>query len=308
MSQHTIFVSGATGTVGGSVARNLLSSGIAVHALARDPDSPAAKALSSLGASLTPGGYDTEGALDEAMKGVTGAFLNLMPDFVDYTWELKTAKRIMATAKAAGATHFIYSSGFAVEAPEKLKNWDPKSFNAVVLLSKQAIENEVRKAGFEHWTILKPGNFAANYVLPLVAVFPDLIKHGRFITALRPETKLPTVDPNDIGKFALAAYRDPVKFHAQEVSIASELLTVDYIMEKLARFTGKDIKAVYLSDEEVEAQKGGNPFIGGQLASRDMDQFADLEKTRSWGIPLGTFDEYLERERELVKETYGHLA
>ncbi|UQC90321.1 uncharacterized protein CLUP02_15851 [Colletotrichum lupini] len=308
MSQHTIFVSGATGTVGGSVARNLLAAGIAVHALARNPDSPAAKALSSLGASLTPGGYDDEGALEEAMKGITGAFLNLMPDFVDHTWEFKTAKRIMAAAKAAGATHFIYSSSFSVDAPQKLKYWDPESFTAMVLLSKQAIENEVRKAGFEHWTILRPGNFTANYILPIAAVYPDLAKKGRFVTALTPETKLPTVDPNDIGQFALAAYRDPVKFNTQEISLASELLTADNIMGKLARFTGKDIKAVYLSDEEVEAQKGGNPFLAGQLAMRDMDQFADIEGTRSWGVALGTFDEYLEREKERVSETYGHLA
>ncbi|KAJ0309647.1 hypothetical protein COL516b_002897 [Colletotrichum fioriniae] len=302
MSKHTIFVSGATGTVGGSVARNLLAAGIAVHALARKPDSPAAKALSSLGASLTSGGYDDEGVLEEAMKGVTGAFLNLTPDFVDHTWELKTAKRIMATAKAAGATHFIYSSSFSVDAPQKLKYWDPESFTATVLLSKQAVENEVRKAGFEHWTILRPGNFTANYILPIVAVYPDLPEKGRFVTALTPETKLPTVDPNDIGQFALAAYRDP------EISLASELLTADDIMGKLARFTGKDIKAVYLSDEEVETQKGGNPFLAGQLAMRDMDQFADIEGTRSWGVTLGTFDGYLKREKERVQETYGHLV
>ncbi|KAK1659071.1 putative NAD dependent epimerase/dehydratase [Colletotrichum godetiae] len=276
MSQHTIFVSGATGTVGGSVARNLLGAGIAVHALARDPSSPAAKALSSLGASLTPGGYDNEGALEKAMKGVTGAFLNLMPDFVDHDWELKTAKRIMAAAKTAGATHFIYSSSFSVDAPEKLKYWDPESFTAVVLLSKQAIENEVR--------------------------------NGRFITALRPETKLPTVDPNDIGQFALAAYVDPDKFHTEEISLASELLTADEITGKLARFTGKDIRTVFLADEEVEAQKGGNPFLAGQLAMRDMEQFADIEGTRSWGVPLGTLDRYLEREKDRVTETYGHLA
>ncbi|KZL67629.1 NAD dependent epimerase [Colletotrichum tofieldiae] len=308
MSQQTIFVSGATGTVGGAVARSLLSEGITVCALARDPESPAAKALSTLGTSITPGDYDDDAALTEAMKGVTGAFLNLTPNFVDRNWELKAAKRIMAAAKEAGATHFVYSSGFAVQAPELLKHWDPNSSTAMVLLSKQSIEKEVRKAGFESWTILRPGSFAANYLVPLVAVFPDLVKDGRFITALRPENKIPMVDPNDIGKFASAAFQDPFKFNSEEVAISSELLTVDDIMAKLAKVTGRDIKAVYLSDEEVEAQKAGNPFIAGQLAARDLDQFADVKKTQSWGIPLGTFDEYLEREKDRVKETYGQLA
>ncbi|GKT51457.1 NmrA-like family domain-containing protein 1 [Colletotrichum spaethianum] len=308
MSQRTIFVSGATGTVGGAVARNLLSEGIAVRALARDPDSPAAKALSALGASIIQGDYDDDTALTKAMSGVAGAFLNLTPNFVDHTWELTTAKRIMAAARQAGATHFIYSSSFAVQAPELLKHWDPNSFIAKVLLSKQAIEKEVRKAGFSNWTILRPGHFAANYLVPLAAKFPELVNDGRFVTALRPENKVPMVDPNDIGRFALAAFQDPGKFNAEEVAISSELLTVDDIMAKLARATGRDIKAVYLSDEEVEAQKAGNPFIGGQLAARDIDQFADVEKTQSWGVPLGTFDEFLEREKDRVKETYGQLA
>ncbi|KAK2002999.1 putative NAD dependent epimerase/dehydratase [Colletotrichum falcatum] len=308
MSQHTIFVSGATGTVGGAVARNLLSAGIAVRALARDPDTPTARALSALGASVIPGSFDDNAALAEAIKGATGAFLNLMPDFVDHAWELKTAKRIMAAARAAGATHFIYSGGLAVQAPERLRHWDPDSFTATVLLSKQAIEKEVRAARFEHWTILRPGSFAANYLQPLVGMFPDLVREGRFITALQPETKNPVVDPNDIGRFALAAYRDPRKFGSQEIEIASELLTADEVMAKLARVTGRDIKAVYLSDAEIEAQKAGNPFISGQFASRDLDQFVDLEKVRSWGVPLGTFDEFLEREKGRVKETYGQLA
>ncbi|WYZ44732.1 hypothetical protein EsH8_VIII_000048 [Colletotrichum jinshuiense] len=308
MSQRAIFVSGATGTVGGAVAKNLLENGIDVHALVRTPESPAAKALLALGAKLTPGDYDNDAALNKAMDGVTGAFLNLYPDFVDHTWELKTAKRIMAAAKEAGATHFIYSSGLTVDAPEKLKNWDPNGFVAMVLMSKQSIEKEVQNAGFDNWTILRPGNFASNYILPPVAVFPDLPKHGRFITALRPDTRLPTVDPNDIGRFALASYQNPVKFNGQEIAITSESLTADEIMTKLAKVTGREFKAVYLSDEEVEAQKAGNPFLAGQLAMRDMEQFANHEKTRSWGVPLGTLDGYLQREKEKVKETYGQLA
>ncbi|KZL67268.1 nad dependent epimerase [Colletotrichum incanum] len=268
-------------SIGGVIARNLLSEGIAVRALARNPDSPAAKALSAIDTFITPGDYDDDAALTEAMKGVTGAFLKLTPNFVDHNWELKAAKRIMAAAKEAGASHFIYSSGLAVQAPELLKHWDPNSFTAMVLLSKQPIEKETRKAGFKNWTTLRPGSFAANYLLPLVAVYPDLVKDGRFITALRPENKIPMTDPNDIGKFALAAFQDPFKFNSKEVAISSELLTVDDIMAKIAKVTGRDIKAVHLSDEEVEAQKAGNPFIAVQLTARDMDQFSDVEKTQS---------------------------
>ncbi|KAI8227881.1 NmrA-like family domain-containing protein 1 [Colletotrichum sp. SAR 10_86] len=308
MSQQTIFVSGATGTVGGAVAHNLLKANIAVHALARDPESPAAKALAELGASLTKGGYDDDDALKEAMKNVSGAFLNLTPDFIDHTWELRTAKRIMAAAKEAGAVHFIYSSGFAVQAPEKLEHCDRDSFVSMVLHSKQSIEKAVREAGFEYWTVLRPGSFSSNYLLPQAAPFPDLINKGRFANAFKPTSKIPTLDPYDIGRFALAAYRDPTRFSRQEIPLSSEMLTVDEIMAKLSKASGKDIRAVFLTEEEIDSQKAGNPFIAGQLAARDMDQFADEENTRSWGITMTTFDEFLERERERVMQTYAQLA
>ncbi|KAF9880205.1 hypothetical protein CkaCkLH20_02159 [Colletotrichum karsti] len=308
MTQNTIFVSGATGTVGGAVAKNLLESNIAVRALVRNPDSDAARTLSRLGATLIPGDYDDEDALKKATEGVTGAFLNLMPDFVDHAWELKTAKRIMAAARDAGATHFVYSSGFAVQAPEKLRHWDPDSFTAMVLLSKQSIEEEVRQAGFENWTILRPGYFAGNFLLPQVAVFPDLVNDGRFVNAFKPDSQLPVLDPYDIGKFAAAAYRDPARFNGQEIPISAENMTVGELMAKLSTASGKDIRAVFLSDEEIEAQKAGNPFIAGQLAARDMVQFADQENTNSWGITLGTFDQFLEHEKARVQETYSKLA
>uniref|UniRef100_L2G361 Nad dependent epimerase n=1 Tax=Colletotrichum fructicola (strain Nara gc5) TaxID=1213859 RepID=L2G361_COLFN len=286
MSQQTIFVSGATGTVGGAVAHNLLKANIAVHALVRDPDSPAARALADLGARLTQGGYDDDVPLKEAMKNVTGAFLNLTPDFIDHTWELRTAKRIMGRRRPLHLQHFV----------------------SMVLHSKQSIEKAVREAGFEYWTVLRPGSFSSNYLLPQVAPFPDLVNKGRFANAFKPTSKIPTLDPYDIGRFALAAYRDPTRFNRQEIPLSSEMLTVDEIMAKLSKTSGKDIRAVFLTEEEIDSQKAGNPFIAGQLAARDMDQFADEENTRSWGITMSTFDEFLERERERVLQTYAQLA
>ncbi|KAK2016013.1 hypothetical protein LZ32DRAFT_601943 [Colletotrichum eremochloae] len=60
------------------------------------------------------------------------------------------------------------------------------------------------------------------------------------------------VDLNDVGRFALAAFRSPRKFGSQEIKIASKLLTVDEVMVKLARATSRDIKAVCLSDAEIK--------------------------------------------------------
>jgi hypothetical protein len=38
---------------------------------------------------------------------------------------------------------------------------------------------------------------------------------------------------------------------------------------------------------------------------RDLSQFVDMDKLKEWKIELGTFSEFLEREKNRVMETYS---
>ncbi|KAM0417295.1 hypothetical protein ACHAPT_012737 [Fusarium lateritium] len=300
----TVFVSGATGCQGGAVARYLRSKDVQVHALARDPASKKAKDLESIGVKLTPGDYDNKEALETAMAGCTALFLVLMPDFADLTRERTWAKNIHAAGKAAGVKHAVFSSGFGANEPEKLTAMEPGSFLDTVMRNKQAIEIETRTAGFEHWTLLRPGNFMANYVEPFVRMYPTLVDEGVWTTALTPTSILPMVDTVTIGRFGGEALLNPERFHEKEILYADEWLAPDVILEKLSKAVGRELKANYLTDEDIDAQKATNPFIGGQLVMREMGKFTTLEEVKKWGIPLSSFDEFLEREKEAVRETY----
>ncbi|KAF7560734.1 hypothetical protein G7046_g3407 [Stylonectria norvegica] len=304
MSLPIVFVCGVTGTQGGAVARYLRAKDVEVHAVARDPTSKNAKDIEALGVKLWHGGFDDEEALKGALEGTTAIFLNLSPDFADLSGELRQAKKIIAAGREAGVKHIVYSSGFTVSNPQKNKYWDPKAFTAHVLLTKQAIENETRAAGYETWTILRPGNFMANYLNPLAKYYDGLIEKGVWRTALEKTTQMPMVNTATIGEFSGAAILDPKRFDGQEISYCDEMITVDQIMASLSKATGRDIKAFYLPEEEVEAQKYNNPFIAGQLSMRDMAQFVDMDEVKTWGIPLKSFDEYLAAEKERVAETY----
>ncbi|KAK9368232.1 hypothetical protein V1509DRAFT_102659 [Lipomyces kononenkoae] len=304
MSQ-TVFVFGITGTQGGAVARRLLLQHYSVQAIVRDPNSLAAQSIASLGAKLFPGHYDDEECLKNGINGCSAIFLNLSPDFTDKDHELRLAKTILAIAKAAGVKHAVYTSGMAANEPQRLKYWDPNGLAAKVLLPKLAIEREVRNAGFDKWTILRPGFFITNFFLPKVEMFyPGLVETNRFATALTTDTKLPAVDPEDIAKFAVAAFLEPDRFNTKEIDIASELIGIGKIMEILSSASGRDIKVAYLSQEDIDARKATNSQIGIQLATRDIAQFVDMDQLKTWGIPLGTFERFLEREKELVRKTY----
>ncbi|PLB43977.1 putative NAD dependent epimerase/dehydratase [Aspergillus steynii IBT 23096] len=301
-----IFVCGATGTQGGATTHHLLQKGASVHALVRDPNSHGGQKLQEVGVTVTPGNYDDEDSLRKGLQGCAGLFLNLSPDFQNEKHEVEQARRILSIAKASGVSRIVYASAFAVNDPERLTAWDPNGFLGKIILSKQAIENEVRAAGFDSWTIIRPANFMSNYLSPLATMlYPGLVETGVWTTALLKETLVPMVDPNDIGRFAAEAILDPSRFHTKEIDLASELLTAEDILKELAQATGRQFKAHFLTEEEINAQAAVNPMIKGQLGMRDMYRFVNIEDVKAWGFPLGTFGGFLERKKESVGKTYS---
>ena len=76
-------VTGATGQQGGATARALLSAGATVHALVRNPSSPAAQALQEDGAVLFKGDFDDVPAIRAATAGVSGVSARPSPSAAD---------------------------------------------------------------------------------------------------------------------------------------------------------------------------------------------------------------------------------
>ncbi|KAL2822108.1 hypothetical protein BJX63DRAFT_182933 [Aspergillus granulosus] len=307
MSTASIFVCGATGTQGGALVTKILKNpSLKAHAVARDPCSAASESLKAAGVAVFKGDFDDEDSLRTAMQGCQGLFINLMPNLADITQELAQAKRLLSVAKEVGVEHVVYSSGFSVDHPERRRYYNQDGFVTKLLLSKQKVEHAVRTAGFKYYTIIRPGNFMTNMLAPHVNVmYAGLVEKAEITTAFTPDTILPMIDTNDIGKFALAAFLDPERFNAQEFEIASELLGFDELAKALGKVMGREVKIHYMSQEEIDEKVKTNPFLGGQLMMRDMVDCVDMEKVRAWGIPLGTFDGFLKREEVRVKKTYG---
>jgi uncharacterized protein YbjT (DUF2867 family) len=69
----TIVVCGATGQLGGSVARRMIEEGWTVRAVTRNAESDAAKALTAKGAELTTANYDDVSSLVKAFEVCTSS-------------------------------------------------------------------------------------------------------------------------------------------------------------------------------------------------------------------------------------------
>jgi len=94
---QTFLITSATGPQGGTTARELLQHG--------------AKALQSLGVTLFKGNFFDLPAINAALAGVTGVFLNTYPSFNEADGEVAQAKNIVLAAKEAKTiTAFVVST------------------------------------------------------------------------------------------------------------------------------------------------------------------------------------------------------
>ncbi|KAH8662457.1 hypothetical protein BX600DRAFT_437848 [Xylariales sp. PMI_506] len=314
MSRPTLFISGITGGQGSAAARQAIAENWVVRGITRNPDSAAAKSLASEGAIINKGDWDDEAALATAMAGSTHLLLSLVPAFEDASIELKRAQRILRLAKAAGVRHAIYSGSLRLPTAAESSLSEAHqaavegSLMSVFISVKASIEAELRGSGFETWVILRPGFMMTNFLRPKVAFYGDLDRTGTWTTSFGPDTRLPLVDSQDIARFAIAAARDPARFHGRIVPVASELRTPDEVVGALRHASGKQIRARHIEGDELEAALEKQPLvIVGQLVIPDLATQVDMEQTRGWGIPLTSFEDFLTRQEQAVAETYGDL-
>ena len=303
-----VFVLGATGNQGGFVARHLRKANVPVHALVRDPSSAKSKALEAIGVTIFPGSWNDTGALRTAMQGTKAAFINFMPSFTDPLQELRDVEIALAAAKDAGIEHIVYPGIFGIEDTATLvSDMDPNGLATQILKAKVGILAAVLSIDFGTFTILRPSKFMSDFFGPASVWYGNLTKTGVYETALSKGVTVPFVDPDDIGAFGAAALTDVKKFAGQKVDVHTELLTPEDAISMLAEATGKKLSVRFLSDEEVEERSKVDVYIQAQITMRDSLEIASMDTVTRWGVPVGSFRKFLEREKAALDETYAHI-
>jgi uncharacterized protein YbjT (DUF2867 family) len=138
-----ILVTGATGNVGGELAKKLNQRGANVRALVRKPETAKLPA----GTEIVPGDLTDPASLREAVKGVDKLFLlnGNVPD------ELTQALTAYSIARNAGIQHVTYVSVYAVDRFADVPHF----------ASKIAVEKALHEFGVPY-TILRPGYYFQN--------------------------------------------------------------------------------------------------------------------------------------------------
>lgn len=186
-----VFLTGATGFIGGYILRELRAHDHTVRCLVRDPDARLAEEGPSV--EKVVGDVTEAASLEGAMDGCD-AVIHLVGIIEenparDVTFEavhVEGTIHVVRAAKEAGIDRFIHMSANGA-APDGISPYQTTKWRA---------EQYVKDAGFAHWTIFRPTivfgdagdrpEFAARLARTLVAPFPILPVFGDGTYQLQP--------------------------------------------------------------------------------------------------------------------------
>ncbi|MBB4685702.1 NmrA family NAD(P)-binding protein [Amycolatopsis jiangsuensis] len=290
-----VLVTGATGKQGGATLRALREADVPVRALVRDPASDRARAVAALGAELVTGDLLDLDSVRRAAEGVRGVFSVQMPDLHDPEGDSEwvQGRNLIDAARAAGVRQFVHTSVSGAGEHREAPGWTEGRWAAMedYYETKTALQDRVREAGFEHWTLLKPAFFMENLLppSPLLPRGPE----GGILTIINPHIELPFIAVADIGTAAAAAFASPERFDRVELDLAGELLPMTRVAEVLSEAFGVPLTAPDLTPEEALA--AGMPEMGLAYAwHNEVGQPARPAHARAFGLPLTGFAEWAE--------------
>ena len=181
-----ILVTGATGTVGSEVVRQLIAAGQPVRALVR-PGSAAPRPGN--GAEIAVGDAGRPETLGAALRGVERLYLLLPMTPALRQWDAN----IIAAAQSAGVRLVVKHSNMGAQdqAGTTMQRWH------------RAGEVLIEKSGMP-WTFIRPTGFMTNAL-----GWAGMIKSQGSVYAPGGDGRLAVVDPRDVAAVAVAALTEP---------------------------------------------------------------------------------------------------
>ncbi|MGH3359807.1 MAG: NmrA/HSCARG family protein [Nocardioidaceae bacterium] len=241
-SNLQVLVSGATGTQGGAVARELLARGHRVRALTRNPQADTAVALAGLGADVAAGDFDDVESLSRAAAGVDAVFVMGTPFGTDPETETRQSIALIDAAAKRQVPHIVYSSVASALDATGIPHFE----------SKALVEQHLSGLDGDH-TVVAPSAFLVDLVSPWM--LPSLLD-GRYTFALPGDLPLQQVAVADIAAFVGLVVEDRNGFAGQRIELASVETTGDGVAARLSAWLERTVTYNELPLEVVRQQMG----------------------------------------------------
>jgi uncharacterized protein YbjT (DUF2867 family) len=244
-------VTGATGHVGGPVARQLHEQGYDVRAFVRDPSRAASLPA---GIELVAGDLDDPESVSKAVQGVEAIFL------MQVGGGTEQAKTVIAAARDAAVPRIVLQSS----AGARLLPLDDNPMGAALAAREQVL----RESGLGV-TYLRPSAFASN-----AFAWRDSVRAGK-VTDPTGDGVLAVMDPEDIARVAVAALTQDGHVGKGYLLTGPEALTSREQVEIIAEVIGRPVDFEDVTPHEFAeaAIQQGTPPEQARLMERLNEVF-----------------------------------
>lgn len=228
---HSILITGATGTIGSELAKQLSAKGVSFRAIVRSLDN--AKELASLqGAEVVVGDFNDAESLTNALKDIEHAFL--LTNSSEEAEMLQS--KFVAAAGDAGAQHIVKLSQFAADLHSPVR----------FLRYHAAVEQKIQQSGMTY-TFLRPNLFMQG----LLGFKDTIINQGKFFAAAG-DAKISIVDIRDIAAIAVEALTN--KEHEGKIYdiTGPEALTHQEMANYFSDEIGRSVRYINVSPADMK--------------------------------------------------------
>jgi uncharacterized protein YbjT (DUF2867 family) len=241
-----IVVTGATGTVGSEVVRQLIAAGQRPRALVRDPG--AARERLGDQVDLVEGDLDRPETLERAMDGAERVFLLTVPG----ERQLQRERAVIEAARRAGVGQMVRLSRAGADERSPLR---------IARLHGQA-ERQLWRSGLAA-TIVRPSMFMQNLSF--------MVRDGVISSAIG-DGQVAMIDVRDVAAVAVAALTGAGHAGRTYVATGPQAVGLDDVAGLLSRQFGREIAYVRLSPDDVRTAFlgiGVDPWLADDAATLD---------------------------------------
>lgn len=288
-------VVGATGSLGSEICRQLAAAGKPVRALARSSsDAGRVAELKGLGAEVAYGDVHDPASLAAACRGATAVLCTVSacptryqpPDNTIQNVDLEGVTNLIAAAKAANVSHFIYTSfseNINVECPLER--------------AKRAVQERLKASGLIY-TILQPSYYMESWLSPMIGFDYPNATANIYGTGRNP---ISWISLHDVAQFAVASLDNPAARNATLALGGPQALSPLEVVGIFERVGGKPFTVQHVPEEALAGQLAeatddlAKTFPGLMLSYAHGDAI-DMQATlQAFPIQMTTVEAYARR-------------